>query len=136
MKEGLEGSILEGASGHGDAEGEGRSTGAGAEASEGIHGASSRRGESSRTSATNARSGSRETSSSSTRATADRSGSEPMQGSEHQHVSGYGGAGGTPKSSSDQREPARKTEQPQGGSRKRGSRAQGRLGDEEAGDGL
>lgn len=134
MKEGLEGSILEGASGYGD--GQGRSTGAGAEATEGIHGASSRRGESSRTSTTNARTGSRETSSTSTRSTTDRSGSEPMRGSEQQHVSGYGGAGGAPKSSSDQREPTRKSEQPQGGSRKRGSRAQGRLGDEEAGDGL
>jgi len=136
VKEGLEGSILEGESGYGDAQKKGRSTGAGAEASEGIHGASSRRGESSRTSATNARTGSRETSSSSTRSTKDRSASEPMRGSEHQHVSGYGGAGGAPKTSSDQREPARKGEQPVGGSRKRGSRAQGRLGDEEAGDGL
>ncbi|HJU69792.1 MAG TPA: hypothetical protein VJ650_16260, partial [Gemmatimonadaceae bacterium] len=134
VKEGLEGSILEGASGYGDAEG-GRSTGAGAEASEGIHGASSRRGESSRTSSTNARSGSRETSSP-TRSTKERSASEPMRGSERQHVSGYGGSGGAPKTSSDQREPARKTEQPVGGSRKRGSRAQGRLGDEEAGDGM
>jgi hypothetical protein len=136
VKEGLEGSILEGTSGPGDGQGKGRSTGAGAEASEGIHGASSRRGESSRTSATNARSGSRETSSSSTRPTKDRSASEPMQGSEQQHVSGYGGAGGAPKTSADQREPARKGEQPLGGSRKRGSRAQGQLGDEEAGDGL
>ena len=133
VKEGLEGSILDGAS---EGKGKGGSTGAGAEASEGIHGASSRRGESSRTSATNARSGSRETSSSSTRATKDRSASEPMQGSEHQHVSGYGGAGGVPKTSSDQREPAQKGEPPLGGSRKRGSRAQGRLGDEEAGDGM
>ena len=135
MSEGLEGSILEGTSGSGNPRGRGRSTGAGAEASEGIHGASSRRGESSRTSTTNARGGSRETSSSSTRSTKDRSASEPMRGSEQQHVSGYGGAGGTPKTSSDQREPVSKTEQPLGGSRKRGSRAQGRLGDEEAGDG-
>ena len=59
-----------------------------------------------------------------------------MRGSEQQHVSGYGGAGGTPKTSSDQREPVGKTEPPLGGSRKRGSRAQGRLGDEEAGDGM
>ena len=59
-----------------------------------------------------------------------------MSGSEQQHVSGYGGAGGVPKTSSDQREPTGKGEQPLGGSRKRGSRAQGRLGDEEAGDGL
>ena len=51
--------------------------------------------------------------------------------SEPQHVSGYGGAGGTPKTSSDQREPSRPREQPLGGSRKRGSRAQGGLGDEE-----
>jgi hypothetical protein len=133
VKEGLEGSILKGAGGQDRAR---RSTGAGSEASEGIHGASSRRGETSRTSATNARTASRETSSGSGRGTSDRSGSEPMKGSEHQHVSGYGGAGGTPKSSSDQRESTRKPEQPLGGSRKRGSKAQGRLGDEEAGDGM
>jgi hypothetical protein len=55
-----------------------------------------------------------------------------MRGSEQQHVSGYGGAGSEPKTSSDH---PRSREQPLGGSRKRGSRAQGRLGDEEAGDG-
>ena len=109
--------------------------GAGSEASEGIHGASSRRGETSRTSTTNARTASRDTPSSSTRITTERTGSEPMRGSEQQHVSGYGGAGGTPKTSSDQREAPGSDEQPLGGSRKRGSRAQGRLGDEEAGDG-
>jgi hypothetical protein len=136
VNEGLEGSILEGASGYGDAQGQSRSTGAGSEASEGIHAASSRRGETSRTSTTNARTGSRETSSSSTRATTDRSGSEPMRGSEQQHVSGYGGAGGTPTTSSDQREPSGKRDAPLGGSRKRNSPAQGRLGDEEAGDGM
>jgi hypothetical protein len=82
VKEGLEGSILEG---NESAQGEGqrRSTGAGSEATEGIHGASpghdTARGES------------------------DRPGSEPMEGSEQQHVSGYGGAGGVPKTSSDQR---------------------------------
>ena len=82
MKEGLEGSILEGSeSGHGD--GQRRSTGAGSEATEGINGASSHRG--------------------SARGKSDRSGSEPMEGSEQQHVSGYGGAGGVPKTSSDQR---------------------------------
>lgn len=83
VSEGLEGSVLEGASGYGDTQGQRRSTG--------------------------------------TR-------------SEPQHVSGYGRAGGTPKTSSDQ--PPRNREQPLGGSRKRGSRAQGRLADEEAGDGL
>ena len=59
-----------------------------------------------------------------------------MRGAEQQHVSGYGGAGSAPKTSSDQREPAPNREQPLGGSRKRGSRAQGRVGEEEAGDGL
>ena len=136
VSEGLEGSIHEGASGSGGTQGKGRSTGAGAEATEGIHGASSRRGEASRTSATNARSAARETSSGSTRSTTDRSASEPLKGSEHQHVSGYGGAGGKPKSSSDQRESTGKRDEPIGGSRKRGSRAQGQLGDEEAGDGM
>jgi hypothetical protein len=59
-----------------------------------------------------------------------------MRGAEQQHVSGYGGAGGAPKTSSDQPEPASNREQPLGGSRKRGSRAQGRRGDEETGDGM
>lgn len=135
VSEGLEGSVLEGASGYGDAEGQRRSTGAGAEASEGIHGTSSRRGESSRSSAPKARNASRQTSSGGDQAKSRPSGSEPMRGSDRQHVSGYGGAGGAPKTSSDQREPTPR-EQPQGGSRKRGSRAQGRLGDEEAGDGV
>ena len=102
VKEGLEGSILEGSE-SGLEEGQRRSTGAGSEATEGIHGASSRRGEHSRTSTTAARTGSRETSSGSAPGTSDRSGSEPMEGSEQQHVSGYGGAGGVPKTSSDQR---------------------------------
>ncbi|MGQ0715263.1 MAG: hypothetical protein ACT4PJ_16310 [Gemmatimonadaceae bacterium] len=132
VSEGLEGSVLEGAKGSGDTSGQ-RSSGMGSEASEGIHAASSGRGESSRTSATGARSSSRQTSSTpstSSRQTNTRSGSEPMRGSEDQHVSGYGGAGGKPKTSAQERE------QPLGGSRKRGSRAQGRLGDEEAGDGM
>src|SRR5687768_14625975 len=61
--------------------------------------------------------------------------SEGLEGSVLEGASGYGDTqGGAPKTSTDQ--PVRKREQPLGGSRKRGSRAQGRLGDEEAGDGM
>jgi hypothetical protein len=36
---------------------------------------------------------------------AERAGSEPLRGRQREHVSGYGGAGDRPKTSSDQREP-------------------------------
>lgn len=74
VSEGLEGSILN------ESKKEKGKLGAGSEASEGIHEASPQGG-----------------------GQDDRAGSEPMRGSEHQHVSGYGGEGGKPKTSSDQR---------------------------------
>jgi hypothetical protein len=86
VSEGLEGSILN----EKDAKGRGK-LGGGSEATEGIHGASSERGEREKTSTTSADD------------EEERAGSEPMRGSEQQHVSGYGGEGGKPKKSSDQR---------------------------------
>jgi hypothetical protein len=74
-------------------------TGTGSEAAEGIHGSETRReGE---------RSGldSRETGRS-FRAGAERSGSEPLVERGWVHESGYGGKGGTPRTSSDEREAA------------------------------
>jgi hypothetical protein len=58
-------------------------TGAGSEAAEGIHGASEDRP---------------------TGADDDRAGSEPLADRENEHRSGYGGAGGKPVRSSDQRD--------------------------------
>ncbi|MFL5560905.1 MAG: hypothetical protein ACJ79K_05445 [Gemmatimonadaceae bacterium] len=75
-------------------QGSGRPTGAGSEASEGIHGARGERGEGDKTSVTEDRSA------------ADRKkGSEPLdQDRKNEHRSGYGGSGGAPVTSSDQRE--------------------------------
>ena len=75
----------------------GEPTGAGAEAAEGTHNAMRPRSPSDNTG---------------TDAAADqlgdkddpRRGSEPLPGRQTEHVSGYGGAGGRPKESSDQRE--------------------------------
>ncbi len=74
-------------------------TGAGSEAAEGIHGMG--------THTASERSGldDRETGRS-FRAGAERSGSEPLLGRTSLHVSGYGGRGGEPRTSSDQREGA------------------------------
>ena len=70
-------------------------TGAGAEAAEGIHGAPKHREEkrdpSDNTSLTDRTS---ETDN-------DRKGSEPFDSASHEHVSGYGGKGGTPKTPND-----------------------------------
>ncbi|MDQ2668794.1 MAG: hypothetical protein M3Z05_22765 [Gemmatimonadota bacterium] len=77
-------------------------TGAGSEAAEGIHGTGIRfMGE---------RSGldSRDTGRSS-RAGTDRSGSEPLVDRDWVHESGYGGKGGAPRTSSEQRETAERT---------------------------
>lgn len=75
-------------------QGKGRPTGAGSEASEGIHGAKGGRDEQAKTSVTDDRTG------------ADRKkGSEPLdEGRTNEHRSGYGGSGGGPVTSSDQRE--------------------------------
>jgi hypothetical protein len=74
-------------------------TGAGSESAEGIHGSGKR--------LTGERSGldSRDTGRS-FRAGADRSGSEPLVGRDWVHESGYGGKGGAPRISSEQRETA------------------------------
>jgi hypothetical protein len=69
-------------------------TGAGAEAAEGIHGAGSDRDPSDRSSVDESATG----------ADDDRSGSEPLVDRQTEHRSGYGGAGGNPVRSSDQRE--------------------------------
>ena len=70
-------------------------TGAGAEAAEGIHGAGSEREPSDRSSVEETPTGSDD----------DRAGSEPLVDRETEHRSGYGGAGGQPVRSADQREP-------------------------------
>lgn len=86
VKEGLEGAIFEegepASSGKGD-------TGAGSEAAEGIHGAAS---------PSEGAPGQEGT------GKAGRPGSEPLHQREHEHRSGYGGEGGEPRTSSDQRE--------------------------------
>lgn len=76
-----------------------RTTGAGAEAAEGEH-ARGDRGERSRSALEDIDTGR----SRPDEATVDRAGSEPL-GREREHQSGYGGAGGAPKTSSDRREP-------------------------------
>jgi hypothetical protein len=75
-------------------QGKGRPTGAGGEAAEGIHGAKGGRNEASETSVTSAKdAGDR------------KKGSEPLdKGRTTEHRSGYGGSGGTPVTSSDERE--------------------------------
>jgi hypothetical protein len=75
-------------------QGKGRPTGAGSEASEGIHGVKTGRDEGAKSSV------------SEDRAPAGRQkGSEPLDdSSDRQHRSGYGGSGGAPVTSSDQRE--------------------------------
>jgi hypothetical protein len=72
----------------------GGATGAGSEAAEGIHGVSSEREPSDRSSVEDRPTGSGD----------DRAGSEPLVDRETEHRSGYGGAGGKPVRSSDQRE--------------------------------
>jgi hypothetical protein len=72
----------------------GGATGAGAEAAEGIHGATTDRDPAERSSVEDAPIGSDD----------DRAGSEPLADRETEHRSGYGGAGGKPLRSSDQRE--------------------------------
>lgn len=79
--------------------GEEEETGAGAEAAEGIHSTDQREAQD--------RSALEDVDTGRSRpdeATVERAGSEPI-GREREHVSGYGGKGGGPKTSSDQREP-------------------------------
>lgn len=104
VKEGLEGAVFEDGeddrAGSRSASGSGRSgqpTGAGAEAAEGTHDAMRDRSPSENSgvdaaSDQNADKGNA------------RRGSEPLTGRDGEHVSGYGGRGGEPRTSSDQRE--------------------------------
>ena len=92
--EGLEGSILEGDEGRSSAGS--KSTGAGAEAAEGMH-ATDGRGHGDKSALTNkatGRAGSGEI---------ERTGSEPLDRTK-EHKGSYGGEGGDPRTSSDQRE--------------------------------
>ena len=66
-----------------------RSTGAGAEASEGIHSADGERASGDRTALEGKRTGAD--------AGGSPAGSEPATSNDHEHESGYGGAGGRPK---------------------------------------
>jgi hypothetical protein len=75
VKEGLEGGVFEGEGG--------ANTGAGGEAAQGIHDANE---------------------GGSPRGGAPRRGSEPLEGREQEHKGSYGGEGGAPRTSSDQRE--------------------------------
>ncbi len=68
-------------------------TGAGSEAAEGIHGASTDRDPADRSSVEDRPTGTE----------GDQSGSEPLVDRENEHRSGYGGSGGQPVRSSDQR---------------------------------
>ncbi|MGI8497728.1 MAG: hypothetical protein ACR2OG_09140 [Gemmatimonadaceae bacterium] len=97
-------------------------TGAGAEGARGIEEAGSGSGQRSSTSggASN-RSGEEPQSSSAM-------GSEPMEGRTEEHESGYGGRGGEPRTSSNERESVERSGQKSGG--------RAHLGDEEAGDGI
>ena len=81
-KEGLEGAIFEGEGG--------ANTGAGSEAAQGIHGAQE--------------SGAGQGSGGGSLGGNDRMGSEPLANRQQEHKSGYGGEGGSPRTSSDQRE--------------------------------
>jgi hypothetical protein len=81
-----------------------RQTGTGSEASEGIHNARQERGrdEGDRTGLTGKETGP------GVREGGARAGSEPLAADGDQHRSGYGGSGGSPVRSSDQREEPRK----------------------------
>lgn len=89
----LEGSVLAGAESRRNTDDEpGGSTGAGAEGAEGIHGAGEQKG----------------TLDQEQREQAGMSGSEPLQDRGGQHKGSYGGEGGSPRVSSDQREDSSK----------------------------
>ena len=77
---------------------QGKPTGAGAEAAEGTHNATQPRAPSQNSGVGAAADQPGDPDD------GDRRGSEPLSGRTDEHVSGYGGAGGTPKESSDQRE--------------------------------
>ena len=82
------------------------STGAGAEAAEGIHSADGGRDPSDRTALESQPTGRADAPAGrATRRNQEPAGSEPLIDRETEHRSGYGGSGGQPVSSSDQREP-------------------------------
>jgi hypothetical protein len=102
-------------------------TGMGSEAAEGLH-AVGGRSQSSPSAAA-----SRETGRSKSDSGIDRAGSEPLSRQQQTHKGSYGGEGGKPRSSSDQRENVgARGASPE----KPGNRPRSQLGDEEAGDGL
>jgi hypothetical protein len=80
------------------------STGAGAEAAEGIHSADGDRDPSDRSALESQPTGRDGADATGGSADVARSGSEPLVDRENEHRSGYGGAGGKPVRSSDQRE--------------------------------
>ena len=102
---GLEGSILDDSSGRGDDESSGRGaagegvTGAGAEAAQGVQAASGGGREQERGGINTTTTGQPQP------GQPGWSGSEPLEGTSQPHTSGYGGEGGRPRTSSDQREP-------------------------------
>lgn len=102
-------------------------TGMGSEAAEGLH-AVGGRPESSPSAAA-----SRETGRDKSEGGLDRAGSEPLGRQQQTHKGGYGGDGGAPRTSSDQRQAGGGNA---AGAEKAGSRPKSQLGDEEAGDGL
>lgn len=133
VRDGLEGSVLDGGDDSKSAEAsavdgsQGRSrgrTGAGAEAAQGIHGMPGAGGEPNKGTSNRAGEGQSAGGASGQEGDVEHSGSEPLHGSSQQHRSGYGGRGGAPDTSSDQRRP-----------QDTGSRGNAELGDEEAGDG-
>ena len=124
----LEGSIMEDESG-GRADAGERASGAGAEAAQGMHAAADSNREDQRIGGRTTSTGQRQP------GEAGWSGSEPLQGSGQPHTSGYGGQGGEPRTSSDQRE-ATPGSQPDRGADSEAAGGRSRLGDEEAGDGL
>ena len=71
-----------------------RPTGMGSEATEGVHGAGGRNEKDKSSVTADRAAGSK-----------NRKGSEPLEDRSQQHRSGYGGSGGTPVTSSDEREP-------------------------------
>lgn len=90
--EGLEGSVMEGEE---KTQRHSESTGAGAEAGRGLHAFGSGQKDAEE----------EQSPRDENLHDADQSGSEPLRGTHRQHVSGYGSAGGKPRTSSDQRAP-------------------------------
>ena len=102
-------------------------TGMGSEAAEGLHAVGGRPQSSPSAAA------SRETGRSGSGSSVDQAGSEPLGKQQQTHKGGYGGEGGKPRTSSNERENVGgQSAKPE----KSASRPKSQLGDEEAGDGL